>query len=196
MKMAVIALLVLCLLLVGCPKPVTSVPEMDGDVVFDSPPQDILDGGTIEPYGTIVRDSVPQDTLVEPSGIKPCKVEIGNFYPGARADEYPTGKPIAIEIYNGNLTPAMFSIRFNDDNSNVTDGFMVAPAEVRDWVKISSPLVEIAPKAWGIVNIALEMPEDAESPGDRWEFGILVKDMTQTGFVQVQYNCRFLVTMK
>jgi len=112
---------------------------------------------------------------------------VGNFYPGARA-EY------MISMHNGNDEPAEFSVTFKDPR-NTSEGFVAAPPEAKDWVIIDDPAPTLAAKETRDVLIVVEMPEYAESP-PKWEFWIVVKDVTQTGMVQTELACRCLVEMK
>jgi hypothetical protein len=53
----------------------------------------------------------------------------------------------------------------------------------------------LAAKETKDVLIALEMPKGAKAP-DKWEFWVVVKDNSQTGMVQTELACRWLITMK
>lgn len=130
----------------------------------------------------------PPPELYNQNWISPGKVEVGNFHPGARA-EWP------LTIHNGSEEPAKFEVRFKLPGT-VDEGFVVAPEIVQDWVIIAEPTLILEGFETREVLIALVMPEDAESPGPRWEFWIAVKDITQTGMVQTELAARWLVTMR
>jgi hypothetical protein len=160
MKKLMVLIVVAGLLLAGCPQP--SVPPT-------------------------VETATPPPELYDKTWISPGKVEVGNFYPGARA-EY------KLSIHNGSDEPAEFSVSYRASN-NITEGYEPAPAAAEDWVIIDDPTPVLAPKETRDVLIAVEMPEDAQAP-PKWEFWIAVKDITQTGMVQTELACRWLVEMK
>ena len=120
--------------------------------------------------------------------ISPGKVEVGNFHPGARA-EWP------LTIHNGSEEPAKFEVGFKLPGT-VDEGFVVAPEIVQDWVIIADPTPVLDAFETREVLIVLEMPEDAESPGLKWEFWIAVRDVSQTGMVQIELASRWLISMR
>jgi hypothetical protein len=65
----------------------------------------LLLSGCGQPSSTVVQPLEPPPELYDKTWISPGKVEVGNFFPGARA-EYP------ITIHNGNDEPAEFSVTF------------------------------------------------------------------------------------
>jgi hypothetical protein len=135
----------------------------------------------------MVETAEPPPELYDKNWVSPGKVEVGNFYPGARA-EY------MISLHNGSDEPAEFSVSYRVSD-NITDGYEPAPAAAEDWVMIAEPAPVLAAKETRDVLIAVEMPGDAEAP-PKWEFRIAVKDVTQTGMVQTELACRWLVAMK
>jgi hypothetical protein len=124
--------------------------------------------------------------LKDKTWISPGKVEVGNFYPGARA-EYD------LNIHNGKDEPAEFSVIFREPGT-AAEGFVVAPEEAQDWVIIADPAPVLAAKETRQVLIAVVMPKNAEAPA-KWEFQVVVKDVTQTAMVQTELASRWLVTM-
>ena len=60
---------------------------------------------------------------------------------------------------------------------------------------IPHPVGLLAAKETRQVLIAVEMPKGAEAP-PKWEFWISVRDTTQTGMVQTELACRWLVEMR
>ena len=135
---------------------------------------------------TTIEPLEPPPELYEKIWISPGKVEVGNFFPGARA-EYP------ITIHNGNDEPTEFSIAFQVPGSTA-EGYEPAPSAVEGWMIIEDPSPVLEAKETREVLIAVVMPEDAEAPA-KWEFWIAVKDITQTGMVQTELACRWLVEM-
>ena len=160
MKWLVGLIVVAGLLLAGCPQP-------------SAPP--------------VVEAPEPPPELYDKTWISPAKVEVGNFYPGARA-EYMIG------IHNGSDEPAEFSVSYRVSD-NLTEGYEPAPADAENWVTVAEPAPVLAAKETREVLIVLEMPDDAQAP-PKWEFWIAAKDVTQTGMVQTELACRWLVVMK
>jgi len=136
----------------------------------------------------VVETLEPPPELYDKVWISPGKVEVGHFYPGARA-EY------AVTIHNGNDQPTEFSVSFRVPGS-AEEGYVTAPDEAQDWIIIADPTPVLAAKETREVLIALVMPEAAEAPAKKWEFWVSVRDASQTGMVQTELACRWLVTMK
>jgi len=126
--------------------------------------------------------------LYDKTWISPGKVMVGNFHPGARA-EWP------LTIHNGKAEPAQFELRYREPSS-VEEGYIKAHSIVQDWVIIADPAPLLEGYETREVLIAVEMPEDAESPGPKWEFWIAVKDVTQAGMIQTELATKWLVTMR
>jgi len=78
----------------------------------------------------------------------------------------------------------------------VGEEYAIPTSEVQDWVIIADPTPVLEAFETREVLIAVVMPEDAESPAPKWEFWIAVKDVTQTGMVQTELACRWLVSMR
>ena len=135
---------------------------------------------------TVIEPLDPPPELYDKIWISPGKVEVGNFFPGARA-EYP------VTIHNGNDEPTEFSITVQVPGTT-TEGYDQAPSAVQGWVIIADPAPVLEAKETREVLIAVVMPEDAEAP-PKWEFWITVKDVTQMGMVQTELACRWLVAM-
>jgi hypothetical protein len=143
--------------------------------------------GCPKPSAPVIETPEPPADLYDKVWISPGKINVGHFYPGARA-EYP------LSIHNGNDQQAEFSITFKEPG-NTSEGYVAAPATAEDWVIIADPTPVIAAKDTKTVVIAVEMPKGAKAP-DKWEFWVVVKDSSQTGMVQTELACRWLITMK
>ena len=135
----------------------------------------------------VVQTPEPPPELYDKIWISPGKIEVGNFYPGARA-EYP------LSIHNGKDEPAQFSVTYRIAD-NTAEGYVTAPGAAESWVIIADPAPVLAAKETRQVLIAVEMPKGAKSP-PKWEFWIAVNDVTQTGMVQTELACRWLVEMR
>ena len=120
--------------------------------------------------------------------LSPAKVIVGNFYPGARA-EWP------ITIHNGNNYEAQFEISYRVPD-NVQEGYARPTVEVADWVIIVDTTPVLAAYQTKEIAVVLDMPGNAKSPGDDWEFWVSVKDKSQGGFVQTEICSRWLVNMQ
>lgn len=129
----------------------------------------------------------PPPELYDKVWISPGKVMVGNFYPGARAEW-------SLSIHNGKDELAQFSVTYREPD-HLIEGFVTAPAAAKDWVIIADPTPELKAKETRDVLIALKMPKDAKAP-PKWEFWIAVRDATQTGMVQTELACRWLITMR
>ncbi len=129
-----------------------------------------------------------QEPPINVTWISPGKVNIGNFYPGARAEYY-------ISIHNGGNTPATFSVTYRYPD-HVGEQYVKPPLEVQNWIIIADMTPVIAPKQTMDILIVLEMPEDAVIFAPKWEFWISVKDTTQSGMVQTELASRWLVSMR
>ena len=120
--------------------------------------------------------------------LSPAKVIIGNFYPGARAEW-------DVTIHNGNNYEAQFEISYRVPD-NVQEGYARPTVEVADWVIIVDTTPVLAAYQTKEIAVVLDMPGNAKSPGDDWEFWVSVKDKSQGGFVQTEICSRWLVNMR
>jgi len=136
----------------------------------------------------VVETLEPPPELYDKVWISPGKVNVGHFYPGARA-EWP------VTIHNGNDQPTEFSVTYKVPGS-AEEGYVTAPEEAQDWIIIADPTPVLEAKETREVLIALVMPEGATAPAKKWEFWVAVRDVSQTGMVQTELACRWLVTMK
>ena len=168
----ILVIVVLLILLVGCGQ--SSDITQEGDLEDNSSKEEEM--------------LLPEEPPENVNWISPAKVEVGNFYPGARAE-------CELLVHNGNDYEASFDVRYRHPD-NVKDDYAMPTVEAEGWVfVIDSPIV-LAPYETGTVLIVLEMPEDAISPGDNWEFWVSAKDTTQEGMVMVELATRWLVHMK
>lgn len=150
---------------------------------------DVLQEGTLgDTPRSIDEEGLSQEPPRNVNWISPAKVEVGNFYPGARAE-------CELSVHNGNDYEASFDVRYRHPD-NVKDGYVMPTVEAEGWVSVLDSPIVLAPYATGTVLIILEMPEDAISPGDTWEFWVSAKDTTQEGMVMVELATRWLVHMK
>jgi len=130
-------------------------------------------------------DQRPPDNV---TWISPGKVLIGNFHAGGRA-EYP------ITIHNGKDVPIEFLVYYRVPD-HVPEDITKAPDTVQDWVIIADPTPVLAPYETRDILVVLEMPGTAKDPAPKWEFWVGVKDNSQSGMVQTELCCRWLVSMR
>jgi len=177
MKKLIIGLLVIGLLLVvGCAQPYTPP--------TNTPP---ANSGTTIPSssGTTV---LPNEPPIDRTWISPGKVQVGNFYPGARAEW-------TLLVHNGKDTSASFLVAYRYPD-HVADGYTKPTTEVQSWVIIADTTPVIAPKETREILIVLEMPKEATVFAPKWEFWISVKDTTQAGMIVTELASRWLIVMR
>lgn len=115
----------------------------------------LLLAGCAQPSPPQVEAPQPPPELYDKTWISPGKVEVGNFYPGARA-EY------SLTIHNGKDEPAEFSVTYREPD-NTGEGYVRAPTAAQGWVIIADPAPVLAAKETRDVLIAVEMPKGCPS---------------------------------
>jgi len=125
--------------------------------------------------------------LVDKTWISPAMVQIGNYYPGARAEW-------SIRVHNGNDTMAEFVVTYRVPDY-VKEGYSMPPVEARDWVIIVDPTPVLAPKETREILVVLVMPKDAKITSQKWEFWISVMEKTG-GQVVTEMASRWCVVMR
>lgn len=178
MKRIVMALVVLSLLVVGCaesPIPPISVP------ITPVAPEPTEPSSIPSPI--VLHKEPPEDM----TWISPGKVNVGNFYPGARAEW-------DLLVHNGKDSVATFKVKYREPNY-VDRDYTRAPAEARDWVIIVDATPAIMPRETKEILIALDMPEEAMAP-PKWEFWISVMETTQTGSIHTELCSRWQISMR
>jgi hypothetical protein len=131
---------------------------------------------------------LPKDPPMDKTWVSPGKIEISNFYPGARA-EYP------ITIHNGKDTETLFSVAYRYPD-NVATGYDKPNYEAQDWVMVVDTTPILAPKETRDILVVLSMPKEAKIDSDKWEFWISVMDMTQKGQIRTELCVRWLISMR
>jgi hypothetical protein len=120
--------------------------------------------------------------------IYPGKVEITNYKAGVRVGQ-------EVVVHNGGDSLATMNLSFGLPNSQRGE-FVIAPEDAKNWVQINAERVELQPGESKSVMVFLEVPEQAKSLPDNWEFHICMWDATQGGNVVTQMCCRWLVSMR
>lgn len=167
--------------------PIEPAPTPSPNSGSNTAPQDNItlpdDSGVLTP--TPILPGEPPENI---TWISPGKVMIGNFFPGARA-EWP------LSIHNGNDWASTFAIAYREPG-HTNEGYIKAPLRAQDWVIIADATPVLMPKETREVLVTLDMPEDAISPGPKWEFWISVADTTQTGMIITELCSRWLIQMR
>ena len=157
---------------------------MTGCVTYPDDPPAIPQTPTFTNGAIQDAGSQPPDDM---NWISPGKVNVTNFYPGARA-EYP------VTVHNGNDTACSFAVGYRYPD-HAGDDWMLPDIDVQDWVIVADATPLLAPKETRDILVTLKMPEDADIFAPQWEFWISVMDMSQ-GMVKTELCVRWLVTMR
>jgi len=142
--------------------------------------------------GVVLPDEPPADR----TWISPGKVQVGNFYPGARAEWN-------ITIHNGKDTECSFAVSYRYPD-HVGEEYVKPITEAQDWVIIADSTPVLMPRETKDILVVLDMPEESDKygtlnrtiTGDKWEFWTSVIDTSQTGMVQTELCTRWLVSMR
>ena len=165
------------------------IPQETPELIYEPAPVEVANNASDTPVpengGAIIV--LPDEPPSDVTWISPGKVMIGNFAPGARAEWY-------ITVHNGNDEMSSFALVYRNP-SRVEEGYVFAPAHVKDWVIIADATPILMPRETREVLVALEMPPTAISPGPKWEFWISIQDTTQEGTIITELCSRWLVQM-
>lgn len=184
-KILAVSLAILAMALTSCvgyttPAEPATVPAPTENPVAETPAPT---SPTSEP-SVVLQNEPPADR----TWVSPGKVNIGNYYPGGRA-EYP------VTIHNGQDITASFSVLYRYPD-HVGIGYDKPPLEAQDWIIIADPTPILMPKETRDVLVALVMPKEAKIDSKSWEFWISIIDTTQTGAVRTELCSRWLVSMR
>ncbi len=185
MKRIILALIMVLLVLsVGCVQ--SNTPSIDSPPSTNgvNPPDESNTPSNGSTDVVLPLDAPPEDV----TWISPGKVNVSNFYPGARA-EYP------LTIHNGNDYDCTFGVSYRYPD-HVGEGYSTPPAEAQDWVIVVDASPVLAPCETKDILIVLEIPEGITVAEQRWEFWVSVIDMSQEGTVRTELCCRWLISMR
>ena len=181
-----LCLLVAVTLLVSCVPRTVEVPIPPGIVEKIRQAEVVETDNAAQPPAVVMSKEPPGDM----TWISPGKVQIGNFYPGARA-EWP------VQIHNGKDVETIFSVKYRQPDY-VGEGYAMPPDEAQDWVIIVDSTPVLAPKETKDILTVLAMPKEGEAP-PKWEFWISVMDTGavkgMTG-IHTELCTRWLVNMR
>jgi len=120
--------------------------------------------------------------------IYPGKVNVDGLYPGAEAD-------FLMKVHNGKSEAAPFVLSAYQPGS-AAQGYQPMPAEYLSWVSISDANPTVPPKESKDVTITIKLPANIQVSKKSYELWIVVKDVSQTEFVQTQLALRCLITIR
>lgn len=141
----------------------------------------------VQPVDNVYDAGMPVNAPDNQTWLSPGKLEINNYIPGA------TVKCI-LHVHNGNSVATPFSILYSiPDNSDA--GYVIANSQSRYWVEIDLPNPVIEPMSTKDITVTLSMPLGVTAPGNKWEFWVCSKDVSQDTFIQTQLCTKFQVTM-
>jgi hypothetical protein len=98
-----------------------------------------------------------------------------------------------LTIVNGNDYARTFHLSIQSPS---VDGYLPFPEKYYSWVSIEDLTPKVAIGGSRRISITLSVPYQLpnEIRGNKFTFGILVEDWSQTGFVQIAYQQKWLVS--
>jgi hypothetical protein len=129
--------------------------------------------------------------LAEGYGLYGATVTIDGVYPG-----WSGGVPVT--IVNGRDKDREFHISLQQPGDSIREGYEPFPEKYYDWFVIADKSPTIVTGVVREVPVALYVPEDMpeEMKGKSYEVRILVEDWSQTGFVQLALQEKWLITFE
>lgn len=141
---------------------------------------------TMPPIQPVGNTSEVEARLIDSSWISPAQVDIGNYYPGAKAEWL-------IKVHNGNEKATKFAITYRVP-SDTKSGYSFPPDEAQDWVIIADTTPIFAAKETREILVTLATPKSALMKGN-WEFWVSVIEQGQ-GNIETEMASRWLVSMR
>lgn len=185
MKIAVVVMvLAMVIVLAGCSSSVVAVvvpAEVEATVTQPAIPY----VANNEAQMPSVSDAAAEAKMIDKDWVTPAQVDIGNYYPGARAE-------FSLRVHNGGNEVGIYDVSYMEP-TNTKDGYSMPPASAGSWVTVPGVVV-VLPKETKKVLVVLEIPKDAKIDGD-WEFWTSVMRQGQ-GNVQTQVATRWLIKMR
>ncbi len=120
--------------------------------------------------------------------MSPGKVQIGNFYPSARAEWN-------ISIHNGNDVATEFEVKYREP-SYTAEGYAKPMAGTKDWVIIADATPVIAARGTKDILVVVAMPKDVKNYPLKMEFWISVMEKAQQGMVKTELCSRWQIVMR
>jgi uncharacterized protein YceK len=166
MKITVAVLIMTILILTGCSPVVEALSTPTGDIPSVSDPD------------TEVR-------LMDVDWVTPAQIDIGNYFPGARAE-------FSLRIHNGGDEVGIYNVCYTEP-IDTKAGYTMPPATASSWVTVPSVVV-VQPKETKEIPVILAVPKGTKISSD-WEFQVSITRQGQ-GNIQVQYSTRWLIEMR
>lgn len=175
MKRLLVGLLCLSLLLPGACVPVEELPD---EVVVEQTETQ-----------TLITDVVGFPEVKEGYGLWGATVTVTNVYPG-----WSGSAPVT--IVNGKDQRRTFHLMIQQPGTTIREGYEPLPEECFSWITIEDAGPVVAVGGVKKVSITLSAPYDfpAEMRGKNYEVRILVEDWSQTGFIQLALQAKWLIT--
>jgi hypothetical protein len=168
----------LLLLVVGCPSPIAQNPTS---------------GGTSS-QTHITTDVRGFPKVEEGFGLYGATVTMDGVYPGYSSAE--SNQPVYVTIVNGKDQARIFHLSLQQPGASITEDYKPLPLEYFGWIAIGDDSPGVAAGDIGKIPVSISVPEDMpeELKGNSYEVRILVEDWSQTGFVQVALQEKWLIT--
>lgn len=171
-----IILVVLGILLVGTLVACSPVANNSGDVTIVTNNQILTIGGT------------GATGINEGFGLSGATIIVTNVYPG-----WSGGAPIT--IVNGNDYARTFHLMLQQPGASLTNGYEPFPSQYFSWFSIEdlTPKVAIGGVREVLVTLSAPFRFPFEMVGKKYDLRILVEDWSQTGFLQLAYQQKWLI---
>ena len=116
-------------------------------------------------------------------------VTVTNLYPG-----WSGSAPVT--IINGNDQRRVFHLMLQQPGTTIREGYEPFPEKYFNWMTIEDPDPEVAIGGTKKISATFSVPYDfpIELKGKSYEIRILVEDWSQTGFIQLALQAKWLIT--
>jgi len=170
-KLAVALICATLLLAAGCPAVENSASE------------------ETQPLTYITTDVRGFPKVEEGYGLYGATVTIDGVYPG-----WSGGAPVT--IVNGNDQARVFRLSLQQPGESLGVGYEPFPVEYFGWIAIGDVSPWVAAGYTGEIPVTLSIPKNMpdELKGKSYEVRILVEDWSQSGFVQLALQEKWLIT--
>jgi hypothetical protein len=178
-KLAVILLCgVLLLVAAGCPSVMAQNPTSGG----------------ASPQTHVTTEVKGFPNVEEGYGLYGATVTMDGVYPGY--SNIDSDQPVYVTIVNGKDQARIFHLSLQQPGASIREGYKPFPAEYFGWIGIGDEEPGVAAGDIAKIPVTLSIPEDfpEELKGQSYEVRILVEDWSQTGFVQVALQEKWLIT--
>lgn len=138
---------------------------------------------------TLITDVVGFPEVEEGYGLWGATVTVKNVYPG-----WSGSAPVT--IVNGKDQRRTFHLMVQQPGSTIKEGYEPFPTKYFNWITIEDLNPEVAIGGVKKVSVTLSAPYTfpSEMRGKDYEVRILVEDWSQTGFIQLALQAKWLIT--